>query len=120
MTHIQGQILIEDIVRDNHTFKFPLHEIQFELSMALVAQEEFFYLIQQANEKLKKKYIQMTSYIFLALVQMEFEEEQAESLPLDVYMSKMEKLIIKLSKISITRIPIDSPDYEIISEMCPI
>lgn len=119
MTQIEGQILIEDIIRDGQTFKFPLAHIQRELAMAILAQEEFFYLMGQASEKLKKKYMPMVSYVFQALLQLKFAE-RAETMDREEYIETMEEFIIQLSKIHITRVPKDSPDYEVIEVMSPL
>ena len=48
--------LLDDVIKDNPTFKFPVEEIRQELNQMLTNQIEFDYFFRQAYTKIKSNY----------------------------------------------------------------
>ena len=119
MTHLSSIEFVKLIVKDNEKFPFPVEHIRNQLNLMFVSQEDFFYYFQQGYNLLKKKYGKTYALIFTQIMHNELgdSEIKVEELPLFEYLTFMESFINRLEKVSITRIPPESPDFELLSEM---
>jgi hypothetical protein len=118
MTHLSSIEFVKLIVKDSEKYPFPIEHIRNQLNCMFISQEEFFYYFQQAYNLMKKKYGTTYAHIFTQVVFHDIEHTlKVEELPPFEYMTFMENVITRLGKISITRIPRDSPDYELLLEM---
>lgn len=111
--------LLESIVQDNPTFKFPVECIGKELINMFVAQEEFDYFMMQAYKKLKREYGSTISHIFLTHLELKLDLQNVDihNLPLQEYQDKIEYLMSSLEVLHITRIDRNSPDGILMSAM---
>jgi hypothetical protein len=111
--------LLESIIQDNPTFKFPVELIDKELVSMFLHQEEFEYFMMQSFKKLKKEYGSMISHIYLTHLEMKLDlsNENIYNLTQKDYQDRVEGLITSLEKLQITRIDKDSPDGVLMSAM---
>jgi len=110
---------LEVIVEDNFTYDFPVNDIRMELTSMLLSQEEFQYFTGEAYKKLKRNWSKMTADIFTTILSRKFNDKNLDpqELSYEEYVIIMDEVIDSLEKIRITRIPPESPDYEVLKEM---
>ena len=111
--------LLESVVRDNPTFKFPIEAINKELTSMFLEPLEFDYFMIQAYRKLKREYGSSMGHIFLQHIEikMRVRERDIYTLTLTEYQSEMEEFLSSLDNLYITRIDKNSPDGEMMSAM---
>jgi len=111
--------LLESVVRDNPTFKFPIEFINKELTNMFLEQVEYDYFMIQSYRKLKKEYGETIAHIFLSTLEMKMgtKEKDVYGLSLQEYQNKMENFLSTLERLYITRVDKKSPDGEMLSAM---
>lgn len=111
--------LLESVVKDNETYKFPIEIIFKELTHLFINQEEFDYFMMQSFRTLKTEIGPTIAHIFLTTLEtkMNLKETNVYQLPTAEYQSKIEDFISTLENLYITRIPKQSPDGEMLSNM---
>ena len=111
--------LLESVVRDNPTFKFPIEYINKELTSMFLEQVEYDYFMIQSYRKLKREYGGTIAHIFLSTLEMKMgtKEKDVYGLSLQEYQSKMENFLSTLERLYITRVDKKSPDGEMMSAM---
>jgi len=111
--------LLESIVKDNHTFKFPIHSIGKELINMFVSQDDFDYFVRQSYKKLHSEYGSTIGHIFLTTLEMKLDLKNTDmySLPLHEYQDRIEVLIQSYENLHITKVDRNSPDGEMMSAM---
>lgn len=118
---IKSQItpLLEDVVRDNPTYPFPVNAIRDELIQLYVNQDEFEYFMMQCFKKLKKEYHIVFGNVFLTTLEQVLDtiDIDPHTLPKHVYQEKIDYFISILEDLKITRVDKNSPDGELISAM---
>jgi hypothetical protein len=110
---------LQVIAKDNFTYDFPINEVRMELINLMMSQEEFVYFIQQAHKKLVNTHGRITADIFTTIVYRDFDIVNNDPTELDYndFVMILDSIITKLENVKITRIPPESPDYEVLSEM---
>lgn len=110
---------LEVIVEDNFTYDFPINEVRMELINLMMSQEEFIYFMQQAHRKLVNSHGKITADIFTTVVHRDFDIANNDPTQLDYsdFVLILDSIIEKLENLKITRVPPDSPDYEVLSAM---
>jgi hypothetical protein len=111
--------LLEDIVKDNPTFKFPIETINKELMSLFLEPMEFDYFIIQSFRKLKRDFGDVIAHIFLQTLELKLnmKPQEVANLTLEEYHSYIEIFISALENIYITRIDRNSSDGEMLSVM---
>lgn len=111
--------LLEDVVKDHPTYKFPIQGIQPELTSLYFGQKNFDSICASILLKLKRKHSKVIPHLFYLALDKTFPNglNDVDLLEADVYMEKIEDLINFLSRLNITRVPLNSPDGYMISEM---
>jgi hypothetical protein len=111
--------LLESIVQDHPTFKFPIEAIQKELLNMFMLPLEFDYFYMTAYRKLKSDYGFIVAYIFLETLQLKFKTDISKIHELDIndYHSIVEEFITTLERLHVTKIDRDSPDGEMLTAM---
>jgi len=111
--------LLQSIVDDNITFKFPLELIQKELLNMFMEREEFDYFRMMCYRKLKREYGQTIAHIFLQVMEIKLELQKIDifTIPVMEYQDRIEIFISTLERLYITRIDKKSPDGEMMSAM---
>lgn len=110
---------LEVIVEDNFTYDFPINEVRMELINLMMSQEEFIYFMQQAHRKLVNSHGKITADIFTTVVHRDFDIANNDPTQLDYsdFVLLLDSIIVKLENLKITRVPPESPDYEVLSAM---
>lgn len=111
--------LLNSIVKDNQTFKFPIECISKELVAMFLNKEEFDYFMVQAYRKLKSEYGSTMAHIFTTTMEMKLKlrERDIYSLSFDEYTEEMDETLLSLDNLYITKIDKRSPDGEMMSVM---
>jgi hypothetical protein len=111
--------LLEDIVKDNPTFKFPIETISKELISLFLEPMEFDYFIIQSFRKLKRDFGDVIAHIFLQTLELKLnmKPEEISHLTLEEYHAYIEIFITALENIYITKIDKNSNDGEMLSVM---
>jgi predicted hydrocarbon binding protein len=111
--------LLESVVQDNPSYKFPIEFINKELTNMFLEPLEFEYFRMMAYRNLKKEYGDIIAHIFLQLMEIKLELQKVDiyTLPVFVYQSKMEDFLSTLENLYITRIDKNSPDGEMLIAM---
>lgn len=111
--------LLEVIVEDNFTYDFPINEVRMELINLMMSQEEFIYFMQQAHKKLANTHGKITADIFTTVVYRDFDVLNVDPTELDYtdFVFILDSIIDKLENLKITRVPPESPDYEVLTAM---
>lgn len=111
--------LLEDIVKDNPTYKFPIESINKELMALFIEPLEFDYFIIQSFRKLKRDFGDVIAHIFLQTLELKLNMKPNEiaQLTLEEYQTKIEIFISSLENIYITKIDKKSGDGEMMSVM---
>lgn len=111
--------LLESIVRDNETFKFPIESINKELTEMYLEPLEFDYFMIQAYRKLKKEYGTTIAHIFISTLELKMESQKKDIYQLSTteYQMRMDKFLECLENLYITKIDKNTPDGEMLSAM---
>ena len=111
--------LLENIVKDNPTYDFPVQSIREELVQLFMHQEEYHYFIQQSYRILNIDHHKIFADVFLTTLELMLETNNQDPylLSADEYHSKIDTFIEVLENLSITRIEKNSPDGELMSAM---
>jgi hypothetical protein len=111
--------LLESIVQDNTTYKFPMECINKELINMFVEKDEFDYFMMQSYKKLKREYGSTIAHIFITHLELKLDIHKIDihNLSLQEYQDKIEYLITSLENLHITRIDKNSPDGQLMSAM---
>lgn len=111
--------LLNDIIKDNESIKFPVECIHKELISMFLNPEEFDYFSIQSYRKLKREYGYTIAHIFLTTMdsKLKLNQRNIRTLTEEEYSSEVENFISTLENLTITRIPKDSPDGEMLSAM---
>lgn len=119
ITHQSPYPLLNNIVRDNPTFKFPIESIQKELMNMFISPTEYDYFLIQSYRKLKREYGSTVAHIFLSTLElkMKVRERDIYKLTDEEYQNEFEKLLQTLEHLYITRIDKKSSDGELMSAM---
>jgi len=110
---------LEVIVQDNFTYNFPINEVRLELINLMMSQDEFIYFMQQAHNKLVNSHGKITADIFTTVVYKDFDVVNNDPTQLEYvdFVLILDSIIDKLENLRITRVPPNSPDYEVLSVM---
>lgn len=113
--------LLQSVIRDNTTYKFPIEYINKELTSMFLEPLEFDYFMIQAFRKLKREYGETIAHIFLSTLElkMKIRERDIYKLSVSEYQSEMEKFLSTLENLYITKVDKNSPDGEMMSAMIP-
>lgn len=111
--------LLESVIKDHRTFKFPIKFIHKELLAAFMQPFEFDYFMTMCFKKLKSEYGYTVGHIFLQVMEIKLKTANRDiySLTESEYHTEMENFISSLENIYITKIDKDSPDGELLSAM---
>jgi hypothetical protein len=111
--------LLQDVIRDNPTYPFPVNAIREELIQLYVNQDEFEYFMMQSFKKLKKEYHIVFANVFLTTLEQSLDTVGTDphTLPKHVYQQKIDYFISILEDLNITRVEKKSPDGELLSAM---
>lgn len=111
--------LLQTIAEENPNYPFPIDTIRIELMEMLTNQEEFQYFLMQAYKKLKRDHPAAFNTIFLTTLAVVLDDDMTlpDTLPLQEYQNRIERLISTLENMRITRIEKNSPDGELMSAM---
>lgn len=111
--------LLESVVNDNPTFKFPIELIRKEFISIVLEPLEFDYFITYCTKKLKRKYGQTISHIFLTTLElkMRLRDRDIYQLSTSQFHLEMENFLNTLENLYITRIDKKSSDGEMMSAM---
>lgn len=111
--------LLESVVRDNPTFKFPIETIHKELTGMFLEPLEFDYFLIQAFRTIKKEYGETIAHIFISTLELVLKTRERDiySLSIPEYQSEMEKFLSVLENLYITKVDKNSPDGEMMSAM---
>ena len=111
--------LLDDVIKDNPTFKFPVEDIRQELNQMLTNQIEFDYFFRQAYTKIKSNYSSAFLFTFVNTCEMILKISNNDFYDMTEieYQMKIDELITTLEALKITRIEKDSPDGEMMSIM---
>ena len=119
MTESNLYTLLESVVEDNHSFKFPIQAISKELINMLITQQEFDYFMMQAYKILKRDYGFVYGHIFLTTLEtkLNLSNLDVHTLSEIEYQEKISDLLMTLENLMVTRIDKKSPDGEMMSAM---
>jgi hypothetical protein len=111
--------LLESVIQDNPTYKFPVESIVKELTNMFIEPLEFDYFTIQAFRKLKREYGETIAHIFLTTLdlKMKLKERDIHSLSVQQYQSEMEEFLYSLERLYITKVDKSSPDGEMMTAM---
>ena len=111
--------LLESLVHDNPTYKFPVECISLELINLFITQIEFDYFMMKCYNKLKKEYGAAIAHIFLNSLEMILETKTCDvyNLTPEEYESKIGDFMTFLEGLYITRIEKSAPDGILLSAM---
>lgn len=111
--------LLENIVRDNPTYPFPVSTIEKELLSMFVNQEEYEYFMMMCYRKIKKEFGIVVANIFLTTLEMILDTVNVDphNLSKEEYSEKIDKVISTLETMSITIVDKNTPDGSLMSAM---
>lgn len=111
--------LLEDVIRDNPTYRFPIQSIHKELQSLFMEPLEYDYFMIEAYRKLKREYGETIGHIFLSVMEMKMgsKDKDVYKLSLQEYQSKMENFLSTLENLYITKVDKKSSDGEMMSAM---
>ena len=111
--------LLEDVVRDNPTYKFPIEVISKELTSMFLEPLEFDYFTIQSYRKLKSEFGETIAHIFLSTLELKLQlkERDIYSLSTQEYQSEMESFLSTLENLYITKVNKKSSDGEMMTAM---
>lgn len=110
---------LEDIRVDHPTYSFPVSSFQRDLTDLYFSQHNFDNIIAGIVIKLSRKHGKIITHIFFLCLDKVYPNQLSniEELDPDEYFNKIEEFIDLLGRIRITRIPKNSPDGLMLSEM---
>lgn len=111
--------LLESIIKDNETFKFPSELIEDDLMSMFLSQNEFDYFMMQCYKKLKKDASYLIANIFLNSLEtiLDIRNVNLYELSEEEYQEKLDGFISILEVMYITVVPKHSPDGEIMEAL---
>lgn len=111
--------LLENIIKDNETFKFPCELIEDDLMSMFLSQNEFDYFMMQCYKKLKKDASYLIANIFLTSLEtiLDIRNTNLYELSEQEYQDKLDGFISILEVMYITIVPKHSPDGEIMEAL---
>lgn len=111
--------LLQSVVQDNPTYKFPVETISKELTSMFLEPLEFDYFTIQSYRKLKREYGETVAHIFLSTLdlKLQLKERDIYSLTTQQYQTEMENFLTTLENLYITKIDKKSSDGEMMSAM---
>lgn len=111
--------LLESVIQDNPTYKFPIEFINKELMSMFLEPLEFDYFTIQSYRKLKREFGETIAHIFLQVLEMKMKSRERDvySLTVPEYQAEMENFLSTLENIYITKVDKKSPDGEMMSAM---
>jgi hypothetical protein len=120
MEHQQTLIpLLESVVRDNPTYKFPIETIMKELTSMFIEPLEFDYFTRMCYRKLKTEFGETVAHIFLSTLELKLNlnERDIHSISTQQYQEEMENFLSTLENLYITKVDKKSSDGEMMSAM---
>jgi hypothetical protein len=111
--------LLESLVDDNATYKFPVECISLELINLFITQIEFEYFVMKCYNKLKSEYGFAIAHIFMTSLEMKLDLQNIDvyNIPPEEYEVKIGDFMTFLEELYITRIEKTSPDGELLFAM---
>ena len=111
--------LLESVIEDNPSYKFPIEFINKELTSMFLEPLEFDYFMIQSYRKLKREFGETIAHIFLQVIEMKLKTRERDiySLSVPEYQAEMENFLSSLENIYITKVDKKSPDGEMMSAM---
>lgn len=111
--------LLQSIIKDNPTYKFPVEAINKELLNMFVEPLEFEYFMMMSYKKLKREFGNEIAHIFLQTIDLKMNESgrDIQSLSVSEFQEKFEGFMNTLENLYFTRIDKNSPDGEMMSAM---
>ena len=111
--------LLQDIVKDNDTYDFPIATIKNELLQLFLTQEEYHYFIQQSYRKLKRDHPVIFANVFLTTLELILDTNSTDpyTLSKEEYQTKIDTFIEVLENLKVTRVPKNTPDGELMSAL---
>jgi hypothetical protein len=111
--------LLESVVQDNYTFKFPVEIISKELTSLFLEPLEFDYFMIQSYRKLKREFGEVVAHIFLSTadLKLNLKDRDIYSLTTAEYQVEIENFLTTLENLYITKIDKKSSDGEMMSAM---
>jgi hypothetical protein len=92
--------LLESVVQDNPTYKFPVETISKELTSMFIEPLEFDYFTIQSYRKLKREFGDTLAHIFLSTLEMKLilKERDIYKLSTQEYQEEIENFITTMEK----------------------
>lgn len=111
--------LLENIIQDHTSYKFPVSYINKELTSMFLEPMEFDYFRMMAYRKLKKEYGFAIAHIFLQVMEIKMELHKGDIyiIPQLQYQDRMETFLSSLENLYITKIEKNTSDGEMMSVM---
>ncbi len=111
--------LLQSVVQDNPTYKFPVETISKELTSMFLEPLEFDYFTIQSYRKLKREFGNTVAHIFLSTLdlKLQLKERDIYTLSIQEYQAEMENLLTTLENLYITKVDKRSSDGEMMSAM---
>jgi hypothetical protein len=111
--------LLESVVRDNPTYKFPIETINKELVSLFLNPLEFDYFTIQSYRKLKREFGDTLAHIFLSTLELKLniKERDIYTLSTQEYQEEIENFITTMENLYITKVNKKSSDGEMMSAM---
>jgi len=111
--------LLQSVVQDNPTYKFPIEVISKELTSMFLEPLEFDYFTIQSYRKLKREFGDTIAHIFLSTLdlKLQLKERDIYALSIQEYQAEMENLLTTLENLYITKVDKRSSDGEMMSAM---
>jgi hypothetical protein len=111
--------LLESLIQDNPTFKFPFYSISQELLQMFLNKDEFDYFCIQCYNKLKREYGSTIAHIFLTTLNMKLDDKtnSIHLISIEEYSELIEELISTFENLYITKVEKKSPDGELMSAL---
>ena len=111
--------LLQSVVQDNPTYKFPVETINKELTSLFLEPLEFDYFIIQSYRKLKREFGSTIAHIFLSTLELKLniKERDIYTLSTAEYQVEIENFLTTLENLYITKVDKKSSDGEMMSAM---
>jgi len=111
--------LLQSVVQDNPTYKFPIEIITKELTSLFLEPLEFDYFTIQSYRKLKREYGETVAHIFLSTLELKLnlKERDIYTLSTQEYQTEIENFLSTLENLYITKVSKNSSDGEMMSAM---
>jgi hypothetical protein len=111
--------LLESVVRDNPTYKFPIETINKELVSLFMNPLEFDYFTIQSYRKLKREFGDTLAHIFLSTLELKLnlKDRDIYKLSTQEYQAEIENFITTMENLYITKVNKKSSDGEMMSAM---